>query len=300
MNKVPKILLTIMIVVLITTGTVFAIVSLFNYFEYKTLNLENFESNNGFLYKKIYSYEEYLEYKKQANNLLDISENDFNENFVLIVVSERTKLNGLTLKEYDIENNTLNIELIENIAPNEKVKTSGVAILIPKASDKEKLHIEKVSQEMNMSLYSDIKSLPNNYTKQQALEDNCLIINQNDKKTENLAILKDFLNKVEQHLDAELRIYQIENEKVFIQDIKYISNTKFIITYDYTRYKHKELSYETDEIYADKIDKEEIDSLKINLNYILLKIIKINFLLECILINSVSFYIIKLNILNYF
>lgn len=181
MNKIPKILLTIMIVILITTGTVFAIVRLFNYFEYKTLNLENFENNNGFLYKKIYTYEEYSKYKEQANNLLDISENDFNENFVLIIVSERTKLNGLTLKEYDIENETLNIELIENIAPNEEIKTSGVVILIPKVSDREHIHIEKVSNKMNMSLYSNIKSLPNDYTKQQALEDNCLIIDQNEK-----------------------------------------------------------------------------------------------------------------------
>lgn len=260
MNKIPKILLTIMIVILITTGTVFAIVRLFNYFEYKTLNLENFENNNGFLYKKIYTYEEYSKYKEQANNLLDISENDFNENFVLIIVSERTKLNGLTLKEYDIENETLNIELIENIAPNEEIKTSGVVILIPKVSDREHIHIEKVSNKMNMSLYSNIKSLPNDYTKQQALEDNCLIIDQNEKKSYNIESLINFINKVEQHSDTELRIYQVENEKVFIQDVKYISNSKFIITYDYTRYRKGELSYETDEIYANKIDKEDVNS----------------------------------------
>ena len=39
---------------------------------------------------------------------------------------------------------------------------------------------------MNMSLYSAIKSLPNDYTKQQALEDNCLIIDQNEKKSYNI------------------------------------------------------------------------------------------------------------------
>ena len=113
---------------------------------------------------------------------------------------------------------------------------------------------------MNMSLYSNIKSLPNDYTKQQALEDNCLIIDQNEKKSYNIESLINFINKVEQHSDTELRIYQVENEKVFIQDVKYISNSKFIITYDYTRYRKGELSYETDEIYANKIDKEDVNS----------------------------------------
>lgn len=259
-NKISKILLTVIIVVLVTTGTVFAIVSLFNYFEYRSLNLESFETNNGFLYKKIYTYDEYLEYKEQINSLIDVSENDFKENFILIIVSERTKLNGLTLKNYDITDDTLNIELIENITSNEKRKASGVAILIPKNSDKKNINIEKVSMDMDMTLYSDIKSLPIDYNKQQALEDNCLIINQNEKKTENIEVIENFLNNVEQNIDSELRIYQMENEKIFIQDIKYISNNKFIITYDYTRYRNDELSYETDEIYTNKIEKKEVNS----------------------------------------
>lgn len=258
-KKLSKTILSILLVIVLATGTVWAAVKLYNYFEYRSLNLEQFESKNGFLYKKIYTYNEYEEYKSQVNNLLAVSENEFKDNFVIIIVSERTKLNGLTYKEYTVEDDSLDIKLVENNEPNEAVKTSGVAIVIPKDCDRNTINIEKVSEEMNISRYTNIKELPSDYSKQQAITDNCLIIDQNEKKTYNREILLSFLNEVEQKQDSEIRIYQIEKEKIFIQDIKYIPNTKFIITYDYTRYR-TELSYETDEIYTTNINKKNMDS----------------------------------------
>lgn len=258
-KNLSKMILSIVLIIILATGTAFSAVKIYNYFEYKSLNFEEFENKNGFLYKKIYTYAEYEKYMTQVNNLLDVSEEEFKNNFVIIIVSERTKLNGLTYKKYTVENDVLNIELVENNEPNEKVKTSGVAIVIPKDCDRSAINIEKISEKMSLSRYTNIKELPSNYSKQQAINDKCLIIDQNEKKTYNKEILLTFLKEVEQKQDSEIRIYQIEQEKIFIQDIKYISNSKFVITYDYTRYR-KELSYETDEIYATIINKKMMNS----------------------------------------
>lgn len=95
MNKFSKVLLSILITIILATGTVFAIVNLYNYFEYKVLDLGEFKEDNGFLYKKIYTYEEYLKYKSQVTDLVEVNKTDFNENFMIIVVSERKKLNEI-------------------------------------------------------------------------------------------------------------------------------------------------------------------------------------------------------------
>ncbi len=263
MNKITKLLLSVILVIMLATGTGFAVVKLLNYFEYKTINIEQFENNNGFLYKKISNFEDYMEYKKEINGLLEVTEKEFEDNFVIIIVSERTKLNGLDYKTHFVENDDLYVELIEIERSSENTKPSGVAILISKEYENKNLNIEKVSEEMEMKTYKNLKELTLDYSKEDAIKDKCLIIDQNEKKSYNKDVLETFIKEVDNNNSSELRIYQLEGNKISIQDIRYISNNKFVITYDYTRYSN-DLSYETDEIHANKLSESKVESFNDN------------------------------------
>lgn len=49
---------------------------------------------------------------------------------------------------------------------------------------------------MNMQSYINIKELPSNYSKEQAIEDKCLVVDQIEMKTYNKEILDSFVSNV--------------------------------------------------------------------------------------------------------
>lgn len=264
MNKMSKIVVIILIVGVLLTGIVYAAVKLYNNFEYNAeIKFDDFEFCNGFYYKKIYSYSDYLNYKKEFNQILEVDENEFKENFMIIILTESKRLSGLSLDSYNNIDGTLQINLTENAEVNEN-KPTGNAILIKKDLDREKVNIEKTAKNMNMQSYKNIKELPTNYSKEQAIEDNCLVVNQMEMKTYNKEILDNFISDVNNNKNCNIRIYQLEGpENILIQDIEYIAGEKFNICYDYTRRKiSKELSYEADEIYTTKIESKQLTSFQ--------------------------------------
>lgn len=266
MNKMSKTILTVLIVGILLTGVVYAVINLQNNFEYNSeINFEDFEFSNGFYYKKIYSYNDYLKSKEEFNQILTVDESEFKENFMIIIVTESKRLSGLSLDSYNNDDNTLQINLTEN--ENVDVnKPTGNAILIRKDMDREKVNIEKIATDMSMKSYKNIKELPFEYSKQQAIEDNCLVVDQIEMKTYNKKVLDDFVSDVNNNNNnnCNIRIYQIEGkENIFIQDIEYIAGKKFNIGYDYTRRKiSSELNYEVDEIYTTKIESKQLTGFK--------------------------------------
>ncbi|MGN1297826.1 MAG: RNA polymerase sigma factor [Clostridia bacterium] len=264
MNKVSKALFIILIVGILLSGMVYAVVKLYSTFEYSTeINFDDFEFSNGFYYKKIYSYNDYLSYKNTFNQILAVDENEFKESFMIIIVTESQRLSGLALDSYNNIDDTLQINLIEDKNVDEN-KPTGNAILIKKEMDREKVNIEKTAKNMNMQSYINIKELPSNYSKEQAIEDNCLVVDQIEMKTYNKEILDSFVSNVNNNKNCNIIIYQLEGtENIFIQDIEYVAGEKFNICYDYTRRKiSKGLNYETDEIYTTKIDSKQLTSFQ--------------------------------------
>ena len=76
---------------------------------------------------------------------------------------------------------------------------------------------------------------------EQAIKDNCFIINENEMVNYNENILDDFMNDVNNNLDAEIRIvnYGMFSE-IEIIDIKYIESEKiYKVCIDNTRQKRK-------------------------------------------------------------
>lgn len=146
MNKMSKTILIVLIAGILLTGVAYAVVRLYNNFEYTTeINFNDFEFSNGFYYKKIYSYSDYLNYKEEFNQILAVDENEFKENFMIIIVTESQRLSGLALDSYNNIDDTLQINLIEDKNVDEN-KPTGNAILIKKEMDREKVNIEKTAK----------------------------------------------------------------------------------------------------------------------------------------------------------
>ena len=207
MNKMSKTILIVLIAGILLTGVAYAVVRLYNNFEYTTeINFNDFEFSNGFYYKKIYSYSDYLNYKEEFNQILAVDENEFKENFMIIIVTESQRLSGLALDSYNNIDDTLQINLIEDKNVDENKPTGNAK----KEMDREKVNIEKTAKNMNMQSYINIKELPSNYSKEQAIEDKCLVVDQIEMKTYNKEILDSFVSNVNNNKNCNIRIYQLE------------------------------------------------------------------------------------------
>ncbi|MBR3614658.1 MAG: hypothetical protein IKL55_05730 [Clostridia bacterium] len=108
-----------------------------SFFAYNEIELESFSSNNELYYKKITSYEEYNKYKSLIPELRTLTENDFINYYLIIVLSK--DIEHIYMFNDLIENeNSLNLELLKNKILSENTQTpifSGVAIILPNITE---------------------------------------------------------------------------------------------------------------------------------------------------------------------
>lgn len=124
-----EIIVFIIAIILILTNLVFILWQNFNKnkeealpkYEYKAF-VPTFQNNydftqdmaysNKIYYKKINSYDEYSKIKERWNNIIEMSEEDFQENFMMITAIENVSMEGLTVNKIEADSKTLYISLI--------------------------------------------------------------------------------------------------------------------------------------------------------------------------------------------
>lgn len=111
-----------------------------SFYAYNTsLNIKNFEQKENFYLKKIISYEEYLEYQKIIPEIRTLTEDDFINYYLIILLSTDVE-NVYTLEgpEENIDSLTLNIlkhKSISKPTTESEPTYSGVSIVVPNRCD---------------------------------------------------------------------------------------------------------------------------------------------------------------------
>ena len=183
----------------------------------------------GFYYKKIYDYNEYLNYKEKFNQILEVTEDEFKENFIIIILVEKEYLLNLSVDNYYNIDDKLQIDLYTNESIDTE-KTNGNAILIKREMDREKVNIEKIVKGMEMQPYTNLKELPPDYSKEQAITDNCLVTSLDEMKTYNKEVLDTFISNVNNNISSSIRVCRsVNNSIAYILDIEYVQGEKFNI-----------------------------------------------------------------------
>ena len=207
-------------------------------FEFCKFNIDynNMESQNLIYYKILSSYEDY----KNSNNLysLNLKENDFENNFFIVLAIENTSMLRLTLSEVYKENDTLYIGL-DKVTNDKEFDQDNNEIIITldnslKASKIEVFKTIENRKYFSTDKYQDIKTLPRDYSKEQAILDKC-VINYNE---ENAELINQFLEDVNNGIESQVRFYNLEPvlNMITVEDLKYLPDKKiFIFCVDNTR-----------------------------------------------------------------
>ena len=217
--------------------------------------LSDYKTINRFYYRVIKDYQTYLDTKDNFNNILEVSEKDFEDNFMILVIIENAPVNGLIFDNLSADDSSLTLNYVVN--SSDRDAQTGTSILVSNDLYRDTINIEKTVPEMKMSSYTNIRELPKDYSVEDAKKDNCLVIDMKNNANYNLNNLEDFIEKVKNKENAEIRIYNyMDNDQIYIYDITYSNENKFFVCEDRTRYtsnKNNHFTYETYQINTDTI-----------------------------------------------
>ena len=217
--------------------------------------LSDYKTINRFYYRVIKDYQTYLDTKDNFNNILEVSEKDFENNFMILVITENMPVNGLIFDNLSADDSSLTLNYVVN--SSDRDAQTGTSILVSNDLYRDTINIEKTVPEMKMTSYTNIRELPKDYSVEDAKKDNCLVIDMKNHANYNLNNLEDFIEKVKNKENAEIRIYNyMGNNQIYIYDITYSNENKFFVCEDRTRYtsnKNNNSTYETYQINTDTI-----------------------------------------------
>ena len=217
--------------------------------------LSDYKTINRFYYRVIKDYQTYLDTKDNFNNILEVSEKDFEDNFMILVIIENMPVNGLIFDNLSADDSSLTLNYVVN--SSDRDAQTGTSILVSNELYRDTINIEKTVPEMKMTSYTNIRELPKDYSVEDAKKDNCLVIDMKNHANYNLNNLEDFIEKVKNKENAEIRIYNyMGNNQIYIYDITYSNENKFFVCEDRTRYtsnKNNNSTYETYQINTDTI-----------------------------------------------
>lgn len=241
-----KSLLTLVIAIIATAGATYAGFITYNYITKETYT--DFKQNpnydysqdmiyqNNFYYKKVMSYEEYEKCKGVWNDLVGMNEEDFNDNFVVIVAVENTSMLGLTVSDISADDTTLYIKFKKD--ENEDYNKTVTSIKISKNLDRDIIKIEKVEKNIDYTDYERLEDLPHNYSKEQAIKDNCFVLENNEIISSNAEQLNEFIDNARNGINSFIRIVSYFDEQVKIKDLEY-KDGEYILVSDDSRTRDK-------------------------------------------------------------
>lgn len=243
-----KAVITFLIVIMATIGVVYASVMTYHFIQ-KTgkgdisIGMESWFTltDNEMYYKKINSYEEYLKYKSNWNSIIDMTEEQFESNFLVVIVAT-WRMPGIHINNITVDENALYVEVDNRLAEEEiSKKEYMVSTMIDKELERENVVIKITEPPISDSNFMDLKELPKDYTIEQALEDNCIVLCDNKLMEDSEKKLNDFIEDTRNYKERYIRIVRYNTgtdgfSGTVIMDIKY-KNSEYLVYMDSTRDK---------------------------------------------------------------
>lgn len=188
-----------------------------------------YSKESNLYYKKINTYEDYLKAKDVWNGLVEMSDEEFNQNFIVIIDAPNIDRRGMYIENITVNDNTTIID----INKNKENETSLVSVKISREMERDNIQLNFVEKIPNMIGYESLDNLPEIYEKSQALKDNCVVI-ENNKFISDDSRLNRFIEETQKGKEECIRVVVYFNEEIQISDIEY-KNGKYIAVTDTSR-----------------------------------------------------------------
>lgn len=264
MNKISKIFITIICVTTIMTGIVYAGVTIYNEFIKKQENIETrglFDLGDGHTYydidlmandmtwndncrlyhKIITNPDKYQEYKSRITEFPEVSEIDFDKDFVIVIANENLRsAHEKDMEIHDIiaDENTTNIIMKQKENPNLNNEGNVWYAIVDKSLLRENAKVKIEQKEIQVIDYKSFDELSDDYSKQDAINDGCIVLVNNKIVSNNILKLDEFIKRTNNKEKQTIRIFkEISDQYNYncrIQDIIYEGGIYYVKEYSIT------------------------------------------------------------------
>ena len=115
-------------------------------------------------YKKINTYNEYEKEKAMWKDIIDMTESDFKDNFMVITAIENTSMVGLTVDKLETDNNNLYISLIhypDGVEYDEN--QTCISYKISRELERDNIYAVRNLRDTEKDMSDELKLIPNTY-----------------------------------------------------------------------------------------------------------------------------------------
>lgn len=175
---------------------------------------------DGFRYKKITTYKQYLEDLKKWPGLVQVEEKDFNKNFIIVIAGENYSTTSLYVNNISVDENNTYI----NLKPKEQFDERAV-ILIKLSRDLERENIVIINNPTVPDVgenFIKMEDISTGYSIEQAISDGCFVIKYNKVISNDKVLMDKFIENCNNGIDGFIRLYiynLIENANIV--DVEY-------------------------------------------------------------------------------
>lgn len=191
-------------------------------------------------YKIIDTESEYNKYEKLSKDLPSTDEINFEKNSIIIISKE--KVFGTNEKDIVVTDTLLNgsnveINLQQNNLPNYELEYNVWYVIVENTINNININLKFPKFPKSETERIDLESeLLNNYTVEQAIQDGCIIIDNNEFKSESEQLVENFFVDVSNNEDSSIRIYKtnttINDFGRILVDIVFKNGLTYIQSFD--------------------------------------------------------------------
>lgn len=229
--QIIRTIITIILGLLLGTGTVFAGYTIYDKYIRTEEQVESrglFDDGTGIttyetdlmandmtwhddtrLYHKIITnIEEYNKYKERVSQFPDMTEDDFNKSFIVILANENFREpqeKDMHIVDVSCDENTTYVTLKQKENPNYDDETNIWYAVVDISQLKDNVEIEIKHKDIGNGNFESIKNIKKDYSVEDAKKDGCIIVL--NEETEQLDEIDGFIEKSRNGEDTFLRIY---------------------------------------------------------------------------------------------
>ena len=254
MNKIVKVGIIIICVSLSLTGITFAGYTIYNKFIKAQNKLETrglFDDGRGYTsydndlmandmiwqddvrlyYKAITNSTDYEKYKERISSFPEVSEINFEENFIVIVANE----NYREFDEIDMEisnvyadESTTNIVMKQKENPNMEDTTNVWYAIVDNSQLRNNIKIQIEHKNFNNDDFMKFSEIPIDYSVQDAIKDGCFTLKNNKVVSTNTSAIDEFIKKTENGENSFIRVYNNFDDNISITDVNFEAGIYYV------------------------------------------------------------------------
>lgn len=268
-NKLLKTVATIIITLLGTTSIVFASATLANKYikkqaEINSLKLSTDEEGviyyevdltqndmiwneeNSLNYKIITNNDDYIKYKTRLEELPEMSDQDFKENFLVIIENGGYRQPHETdLEIFNVEADEKNTYIIMKQKDNPNYENNGKVWYAVVSNEilRENIELKILHKDIKDSKFISLDKLPSEYSIDDALADGCIVEENYRIISEDPLAIDKFIERSKNGEESSIRIYSLDYDTVIIMDLAFDGKNYLLSTLSSTNKSMKLYSF---------------------------------------------------------